>query len=505
MTSAKYSVSQRSTPLAESEGEVDLLDDIINKTHAIRLESDRSMLRGQIDLLIKDATSGVLTLSSDLVGSIEERIAYIDQQLSQQISLILQSSEVQKIESSWRGLHQLVHGCTTENSQIRLLNCTKKELLRDFKTSSDFDQSTLFKCIYESEYGTFGGDPYSTFIGDFEFDALPEELYLLEQISHVAAAAHAPFLTAAAPGMFSMESFSELSRPRDLEKLFETSEYARWKSFRNSEDSRYVALTLPRVLGRLPYGAKTEQAQSFCFEERIAEGNVDRSYLWINASYALAGRLIDAFEMHGWCAAIRGVEGGGLVTALPTYNYVSASGERVAQCPTQVAISDRREKELAEQGFIPLIHCKGTDYAVFFAVQSANKPRKYDSPRANANARLSSQLQYILTTSRFAHYLKIIVRDKVGSFMSSSECQVFLQKWINQYVVGSDDVGPTIKASHPLREATIEVVDVPGAPGTYRAVAYLRPHFQLEGLSMSLRLVAELPVSSGAENLPMDS
>jgi type VI secretion system protein ImpC len=378
-----------------------------------------------------------------------------------------------------------------------VLNCTKKELIRDFKSASDFDQSVLFKSVYESEYGTFGGEPYSAFVGDFEFDAMPEDLYLLEQISHVAAAAHAPFLTAADAGMFGMNNFQEMPRPRDLGKLFDTSDYIRWRSFRQSDDARYVGLTLPRVIGRLPYGAKTTPVEMFNFEEKIDESREGASYLWINAAYELAGRMISAFEDHGWCAAIRGVEGGGLVKSMPVYNYISHTGEKVLQCPTEVAISDRREKELADLGFIPLVYCKGTDYAAFFAVQSANKPRKYDSNLANANARLSNQLQYIMTTSRFAHYLKSIVRDKVGSFMSRTECQNFLQNWINQYVVGSDNVGLHIKASHPLREARIEVVDVPGCPGSYRAVAYLRPHFQLEGLTMSLRLVAELPASAG--------
>jgi type VI secretion system protein ImpC len=391
-----------------------------------------------------------------------------------------------------------VQSSVTENTHIRMFNCTKKELLKDFKSASDFDQSVLFKSIYESEYGTFGGLPYSAFVGDFEFDNTAEDIMLLEQISHVAAAAHAPFLSAANPGLFSMGSFGEMPRPRDLGKLFDTSDYARWRSFRQTDDARYVGLTLPRVIGRLPYGAKTISVDSFNFEEVHDENDVNRSYLWVNAAYELAGRMVEAFEDYGWCAAIRGVEGGGLVKSLPAHSYTAQSGESVLQCPTEVAISDRREKELAELGFIPLVYCKGTDYAAFFAVQSVNKPRKYDSDLANANARLSSQLQYIMTTSRFAHYLKAIVRDKVGSFMSRKECEVFLQKWISQYVVGSDDVGPTIKASHPLREARVEVLDVPGVPGAYRAVAYLKPHFQLEGLTLSLRLVAELPASSGA-------
>ena len=481
-----------------SEQPTDYLDQIIDNTQAIRRESDRDKVKTQLGNFLSEVASGSVIISNDLVGSIEMRIAAIDTLLSAQVSKIIQAPEFQRLESSWRGLHKLIQSSVTENTKVRMFNCTKKELLRDFKSASDFDQSSLFKKIYESEYGTFGGDPFSAFVGDFEFDSIPEDIQLLEQISHVAAAAHAPFLSAASPGMFAMGSFTEMPRPRDLGKLFDTSDYARWRSFRQSDDSRYVGLTLPRVIGRMPYGTKTVSIDMFTFEEVIDENNSGSSYLWINAAYELAGRMVEAFEEYGWCAAIRGVEGGGLVKSLPTHSFVSQTGEKVMQCPTEVAISDRREKELSDLGFIPLVHCKGTDYAAFFAVQSVNKARKYDSELANANAKLSSQLQYIMTTSRFAHYLKSIVRDKVGSFMSKDECQNFLQNWINQYVVGADNVGPNIKASHPLREAVVEVVDVPGAPGNYRAVAYLKPHFQLEGLSLSLRLVAELPASTGA-------
>ncbi|HHL2712505.1 TPA: type VI secretion system contractile sheath large subunit [Yersinia enterocolitica] len=474
------------------------LDAIIDKTQAIYREADRKKVKNQLNSFLAEVSSGTVVISNDLVGSIEDRLSAIDALLSEQISRIIHTQEFQQLESSWRGLHELVQRSVTENTKVRLFNCTKKELLKDFKSASDFDQSALFKSVYESEYGTFGGEPYSAFVGDFEFGVQPEDIALLEHISHVAAAAHAPFLSAVNASMFALGHFTELPRPRDLGRLFETSDYARWKSFRQTDDSRYVGLTLPRIIGRLPYGSKTVPVETFNFEERICEDNQGGNYLWINAAYELAGRMVEAFEEYGWCAAIRGVESGGLVKSLPAYNYTSQTGERVMQCPTEVAISDRREKELAELGFIPLIYCKGTDYAAFFAVQSVNKPRKYDSDLANANAKLSSQLQYILTTSRFAHYLKAIVRDKVGSFISRMECQTYLQGWINQYVVGSDNVGPQIKASHPLREARVEVLDVPGSPGKYRAVTYLRPHFQLEGLSLSLRLVAELPDSVNA-------
>ncbi|EDQ2876738.1 type VI secretion system contractile sheath large subunit [Salmonella enterica subsp. enterica] len=474
----------------------DFLNQIIDETQAVRRESDRNRMKVQLNSFLAEVLEGTIVLSGDLIGSIESRITAIDELLSKQVSLIIHSNEFQKKESTWRGLHKLVQSSVTDNTQIRILQCTKQELLKDFKSASDFDQSMLFKCVYESEYGTFGGHPYSAFVGDFQFDNTPQDISLLEQISHVAAAAHAPFLGAIAPGMLSMNSFNELPRPRDLAKLFETTDYARWRSFRQNDDSRYIGLTLPQVLGRIPYGSNTIPAETFTFEEIIREDETGSDYLWINSAWELASNIVTSFEEYGWCASIRGVEGGGLVRSLPSYIYTSSTGENIMQCPTQIAISDRREKELSELGFIPLVHCKGTDYAAFFAVQSINKPRRYNSDQANANARLSSQLPYILATSRFAHYLKAIVRDKVGSFMSSKECEEYLQKWIMQYVVASDNAGPETKARYPLREAKIEVVEVPGYPGMYRAIAWLKPHFQLEGLSMSLRLVADLPSTS---------
>ena len=485
-------------PIGGSVFNDDYLNQVIDNTQAIRRETDRGRMKLQVNQFLAEVVSGSMVISSDLIGSIEQRITAIDALLSQQVSLIIHAPEFQEKESSWIGLHKLVQSSVTENTQIRLLQCTKQDLIKDFKSSSDFDQSMLFKCVYESEYGTFGGTPFSAFIGDFQFDNTPQDINLLEQISHVAAAAHAPFLSAIAPGMLSMNSFSELPRPRDLAKLFDTTDYARWRSFRQNDDSRYIGLTLPRVLGRLPYGVKTIPAESFTFEEQICEDETGSDYLWMNSAWELAGRIIESFENYGWCASIRGVEGGGIVKSLPAYNYVARNGERTMQCPTQIAISDRREKELSDLGFIPLVHCKGTDYAAFFAVQSINKPRRYNSDQANANARLSSQLPYILATSRFAHYMKSIVRDKVGSFMSRAECEEYLQKWIMQYVVASDNAGPETKARYPLREAKVEVVEVPGFPGTYRAIAWLKPHFQLEGLSMSLRLVAELPSNVNA-------
>ena len=350
----------------------------------------------------------------------------------------------------------------------------------------------MFKKIYEEEYGVFGGSPFGLLVGDYEFCNHPQDLSLLEKMSNVAAAAHAPFITATDSKMFGLEGFSQLGEPRDLAKIFDSVEYAKWKSFRESEDSRYVGLCLPHVLLRQPYGSETVPVESFNFEEDV-DGKDHKKYLWGNAAYSMATRITSAFAQHGWCTAIRGVEGGGLVEGLPTHTFRTDEGDVALKCPTEIAITDRREKELADLGFIPLVHCKGRDYAAFFSTQSANKPKKYDQNYANANARLSAQLQYIFAISRFAHYLKAMMRDKVGSFMTRKNCEDFLNRWITQYVLLDDSASQEQKAKFPLREARIEVEDIPGKPGAYRAISYLKPHFQLDEIDVSLRLVADLP------------
>ena len=376
--------------------------------------------------------------------------------------------------------------------KIRVLNISKDELRKDLEKAVEFDQSALFKKVYEEEYGTFGGAPYGALIGDFEFGRHPQDLALLEKVSNVAASAHAPFISAAAPGLLGLETFTDLPNPRDLAKKFETPDYAKWKSFRESEDSRYVGLTLPHVLMRLPYGPETVPVEAFNFKEDV-DGTDHSKYLWGNAAYAMGARLTDAFAKYGWTAAIRGVEGGGRVDGLPTHTFRTDEGEIALKCPTEIAITDRREKELSDLGFIPLVHCKGTDFAAFFGAQSCQKAKKYDTDAANANARLSTQLQYLLAMSRFAHYLKSIMRDKIGSFMTRKDCEDFLNRWISKYVVSTEDAGQEIKAKFPLKEARVEVAEVAGKPGVYKAIAFLKPHFQLDELTVSLRLVAELP------------
>ena len=436
---------------------------------------------------------GQLRVSKDLEATISARIADIDRLLTAQLNAIMHAPEFQKLEGSWRGLHYLVmQSETSVMLKLRVLNISKKELGKDLEKAAEFDQSALFKKVYEEEYGTFGGAPYGALVGDYEFGRNPQDIALLEKISNVAAAAHAPYLAAADPGIMGLESFTDLPNPRDLAKKFETPDYIKWKSFRESEDSRYVGLALPRVLIRLPYGPDTVPIETFNFKEDV-DGTDHSKYLWSNAAYAMATRLTESFAKYGWCATIRGVEGGGKVEGLPTHTFNTDEGEIAMKCPTEIAITDRREKELSDLGFMPLVHCKGTDYAAFFGAQSCQKSKKYDTNAANANARLSTQLQYMFAMSRFAHYLKAIMRDKIGSFMTRKECEVYLNRWISNYVVSSEDAGMELKAKHPLKEARVEVAEIPGKPGCYRAVCFLKPHFQLDELTISLRLVAELP------------
>lgn len=476
--------------VAEEKG---LLDTIIEEGRLARDESQKGWATDVLGEFVKQVMAGTMVVSKDTELMINARIAQIDRMISQQLNEIIHHQDFQKLESSWRGMHYLVHQSETgEMLRIRVLNVSKKDLLKDMEKASEFDQSTLFKKIYEEEYGMFGGAAYGALIGDYEFSNHPQDLALLEKISEVAAASHAPFISAASPAMFNFDSFTELGVPRDLAKVFQSVDYAKWKSFRDSEDSRYVALVMPHILMRLPYGRANVPVEAFNYEEDI-DGTDHSKYLWGNASYALGTRLTDAFAKYHWTAAIRGVEGGGLVQGLPVHTFKTDEGEVALKCPTEIATTDRREKELADLGFIPLVHCKGTDYAAFFSTQTANKPKTYDTDAANANARLSSQLQYILAVSRFAHYLKSIMRDKIGSFMTRKNAEDFLNRWIGNYVTLDDDAGQEIKAKFPLREARVDVSEVSGKPGVYRAVVFLKPHYQLDELTISLRLVAELP------------
>ncbi len=472
--------------------ELSLLDQIVDEGRLARDPETRSRGKDMVKEFVSQFLDGSMTLSRDSEAMINSRIAQIDHLISLQLNEVLHHPAFQKLEASWRGLKYLLnHSETGESMKIKVFNCSKKELLRDLQRASEFDQSAMFKKVYEEEFGVFGGHPFGALIGDYEFGKSPEDLELLEKVSQVASAAHAPFLSAASASLFNLDSYSELSAPRDLAKIFDTTEYAKWKSFRASEDSRYIALTVPHILMRDPYGKASRPVDEFDYEEAV-DGTDHSKYLWGNAAWALGSRITESFARYNWCATIRGVEGGGKVEGLTVHNFTTDEGDIAMKCPTETAITDRREKELADLGFVPLVHCKNTDYAAFFSVQSAQKAKKYDTDSATANARLATNLSYILAISRFAHYLKAMMRDKIGSFMSRQECESFLNRWIMGYVIDSSAPAEA-KASHPLSEARVDVVEVAGKPGAYRAVAFLKPHFQLDELSVSMRLVADLP------------
>jgi len=485
--------NQQTQAAAVEAQEASLLDQIVEQGRFGVEAASRERGRDLVKEFVAQVLDGSMTVAKDAEMMINARIAQIDHLLSLQLNEILHHPAFQKLEGSWRGLKYLMDNSETGTGlKIRVLNATKKELLRDIEKAPEFDQSALFKKIYEEEYGVFGGAPFGALVGDYEFGKHPEDMALLEGVSHIAAQAHAPFVSAAASDLLNLDGYTSLDAPRDLAKIFDSTEYAKWKSFRASEDSRYVALTLPRTLGRLPYGAETKPVDEFRYEEHV-DGTDHSKYLWMNAAYALGSKMTQSFSLYGMCVAMRGVEGGGLVEGLPAHTFSTEEGDQALKCPTEVPITDRREKELADLGFVPLVHCKGTDYASFFSVQSCQKAKVYDIDSANANARLATQLPYIMAVSRFAHYLKAMMRDKIGSFMSREEAERYLNRWITRYVTPDDSASPSTKAERPLREARIEVSEVAGKPGVYRAVAFLRPHFQLDELTVSLRLVAELP------------
>jgi type VI secretion system protein ImpC len=478
---------------------INLLDQVVAATR--QTEPDRA--QELVKTLVTEALAGTMSFDRNLGRTIERAIATIDAKLSDQLNAIMHDPRFLKLEGSWRGLnHLVVNSETGTGLKLRVLNASKRDLTRDLTRAVEFDQSQLFKKIYENEFGTPGGEPYGVFIGDYEWTNHPDDVETLRLISNVAAGAFAPFISAAGAGMFGFEDWTELSKPRDLAKIFDGQEYAKWRSFRDSEDARFVSLVMPRVIGRLPYGAATSPIHEFAYEEAPADAAgaarpmAHNEYCWMSAAYVMGARMTDAYAKYGFCVAIRGAEGGGRVENLPTHVFTSDDGDTDTKCPSEIGITDRRECELSNLGFLPLCHYKNTDYAVFFGAQSAQKAKKYDRPEATANAAISSRLPYIMATSRFAHYLKVIARDKIGSFMEASDCESWLNRWIMNYVNPNESAGPETKARYPLREAKIEVREIPGKPGSYNAVAFLRPWLQLEELTTSLRMVARIPQKS---------
>ncbi|MCO6456057.1 MAG: type VI secretion system contractile sheath large subunit [Pirellulaceae bacterium] len=461
-------------------------------------KSDRAKeaVEQAVQTLAVQALAGTAVISTDAVKSIESIIAAIDRKLTEQINQILHHADFQKLEGAWRGLHYLVNNTETDEMlKIRVMNISKKELgntLKKFKGTA-WDQSPIFKKVYEEEYGTFGGEPFGCLVGDYHFDHTAPDVELLNGMAQIASAAHAPFLAGVAPTVMQFDSWQELSNPRDLTKIFGTPEYAPWRSLRDAEDSRYLGLTMPRFLARLPYGAKTDPVEEFDFEEDT-EGATSDKYAWSNSAYAMAVNVTRSFKLYGWCSRIRGIESGGAVEGLPCHSFPTDDGGVDMKCPTEIAITDRREAELAKNGFMPLIHKKNSDFAAFIGAQSLQKPAEYDDPDATANANLAARLPYLFATCRFAHYLKCIVRDKIGSFKERADMQRWLQDWINNYVDGNPGTSSElVKAKRPLAAAEVVVEEVEGNPGYYSAKFFLRPHYQLEGLTVSLRLVSKLP------------
>ena len=477
-------------------GDASFLDQVIKATPATTKERGTELIRALIDESLK----GTVTFDKNMSRSLTKGIAAIDAAMSKQLSAILHHPEFQQLEGTWRGLNYLVMNSETGTQlKIKVLNVSKRTIFKEMEKSVEFDQSQLFKKLYENEFGTPGGEPYGALIGDYEFTNHPDDIDLLGKIAGVCASAFCPFVSAASPKLMGMESYADLARPRDLAKIFDTVEHAKWKSFRDSEDSRFVTLCLPRTLSRMPYGANTKPIDEFAFEElELDEAGKGKpvshdQYTWMNASYVMGTKLTDAFAKYSWCTAIRGAEGGGKVEDLPVHIFYSDEGDVDMKCPTEVGITDRREKELSDLGFLPLVHYKNTDYAVFFGGQTTQKPKKYDTADATANAAISARLPYMMATSRIAHYLKVMARDWIGKFMEASDCEKALNRWIMGYVLGDKNADAEMKAKFPLAEAKVKVEEIPGAPGSYNAVAWLRPWLQLEELTTSLRMVAKIP------------
>lgn len=494
------STEEQTEAVVEEAESVSLLEQAITATK----QTPKDETEGLLKELTRQALDGTVSWNKNLSVTINSAIKQIDDIMSKQLAAVMRSEKFQKLEGSWRGLSHLVMNSETgAQLKIRLMNLSKKELFRDLDKAVEFDQSQIFKKIYESEFGTAGGEPYSALIGDYEFSSHPDDIDLLSNMSNVSAAGFCPFISAAGANMFGFESYEELSKPRDLEKIFESQEYIKWRSFRDSEDSRFVTLVMPRVLARLPYGSATKPIDTFNFEEAALDDSGRHTkkdhdeYCWMNAAYAMGTTLTKAYAENGWCTAIRGAENGGKIEGLPSHVFVSDDGDMDQKCPTEIGITDRREAELSKMGFLPLCHYKNTDYAVFFGAQTTQKAKVFDDPDATANAMISARLPYIMATSRIAHFLKVMARDKIGSFMTVEEGEEWLNRWINNYVNGSPDASAEMKAQFPLAEAKVEVKEIPGSPGSYSAIAWLRPWLQMEELTASLRMVATIPNSGG--------
>ena len=469
---------------------------LLQKEFKPKSEEARDEVSRAVQTLAQQALSQTQLINADVLKSIEAIIAELDRKLSEQINLIIHHEDFQKLEGAWRGLSYLVNNTETDETlKVRVMNITKGDLGKTLKRykGTAWDQSPIFKKVYTEEYDQFGGHPFGCLVGDYFFDHSAPDVEILGEMAKIAAASHAPFIAGANPNTMQMGSWQELANPRDLTKIFGTPEYAAWRSLRESEDSRYIGLAMPRFLSRLPYGAKTNPVEAFDFEEETGGGDHGK-YTWSNSAYAMAVNINRSYKLYGWGTSIRGVESGGAVEGLPAHTFPTDDGGVDMKCPTEIAISDRREAELAKNGFMPLVHRKNSDFAAFIGAQSLQKPAEYDDPDATANANLAARLPYLFSCCRFAHYLKCIVRDKIGSFQERKDMERWLNDWITNYVDGNpESSSQETKARRPLAAAEVVVEEVEGNPGYYTSKFFLRPHYQLEGLTVSLRLVSKLP------------
>lgn len=477
---------------------VDEFAALLDRDFAPKSNEMRSEAHKAVQTLAEIALKKANLVPEEAVSQIKEMIEEIDKKLSAQVNEILHNDEFQQLEGAWRGLKHLVDRSETgADLKIKVMPIAKKELRKELSKygDSEFDQGPLFKKIYEEGFGVLGGDPFASICCDYHFDHGAADVKILQGMAKIAAAAHAPFIAGASHNLFNLDDWQGLPERKDLANIQTTAPYAAWRAFRESEDSRYVGLAMPRFLARTPYGADNP-VDEFNFTETIDSDNAG-DFCWANSSYAMAANITRAYKLYGWCSRIRGVESGGAVENLSTYTFPTDKGGYASQCPTEVSITDRREMELANAGLMPLVYKQNSNMAAFIGAQSLHKPAAYDNPDATKNAQLGARLPYIFACSRFAHYLKHMVRNKVGSYMERDDMEKWLGGWINNYVLANTNASEAQKARSPLAAAEVEVVSDPENPGMYSAKFFLRPHYQLEGTNVSLRLVSKLPSQVG--------
>lgn len=484
----------------DAQGELSELEDfsaILKQTINPTTEAAETAIENALSTVVQAAVADQSLIDDDVIDTLQSMIAGLDQQLTTQVNEILHNDEFQKLESSWRGLaYTLNNSETGANLQVEVMNASKAELASMMKRfpGAKWDRSPLYRQIYERRIGTLGGNPMACVVGDYYFDHSSADVALLSSMSKIAEASLAPFLSSAAPRLLGMETWDEISDPPDIEELFTASDYAGWNSLRESENSRFLGLTMPRVLAREPYGPdSTMTVDEFDFTEDT-DGQGSDKFSWMNAAHAMAVNINRAFKEHGWTVRIRGVQSGGEVAKLPTHHFDTGSGEKDLKCPTEVSIDDRREGELSKVGLLGLIHRQNTDKAVFLGGQSLYKPKSYVDPMATASDNMSSRLPYMFAVSRFSHYLKVMIRDMIGSSKDKDQIRRDLQEWIDQYVtLNPENADEREKAQKPLADAKVEVVEDELNPGYYQGKFYLKPHFQMEGMDIGMSLVSKIP------------